>query len=156
MQHGPFTQLATQYWKPPQEQQYLVGTCCLTSPSLLTGPKLETTGNTRQTLTRNVKITHTMIGTTELVAKYFSEKMVHSAIRESVWMWSLNYHISSYEWDNRGSTWNKIRTTEYQESNTFFNIRLNSHKCYYFYGSSPSPTQHLCFTSSHDDTSWHS
>ncbi len=48
-------------------------------PSLLTGPKLETTGNTKQTLTQNVKIAHIMIGTTKLVIKYFLEKMVSSA-----------------------------------------------------------------------------
>ena len=29
MQHGLFAQLTTQYWKPLQEQQFLVGTCCL-------------------------------------------------------------------------------------------------------------------------------
>ena len=41
--------------------------------------KLENTGNTRQTLTWNGKISHAMIGTTKLVTKYFYEKMVISA-----------------------------------------------------------------------------
>ena len=40
---------------------------------------METTGNAKQTLTQNVKITHVMIGTTKLVIKYFLEKMVSSA-----------------------------------------------------------------------------
>ena len=57
----------------------MVGTCCSTSPSLLTGTKLENTGNAKQTLTQNVKIAHVVIGTTKLVIKYFLEKMVSSA-----------------------------------------------------------------------------
>ena len=68
-----------QYYKPPQEQQYLVGTCCSTYPSLLTGTKLENAGNTRQTLTRNVNIAHAVIGTTKSVTKYFLGKMVFFA-----------------------------------------------------------------------------
>ena len=62
----------------------LVGTYCLTFPSLLTGTKLETTGNVRQTLTRSMKIAHAMIGTKKLVIKYFFGMMVSSAIRKSV------------------------------------------------------------------------
>ncbi len=54
----------------------LVGTCCLTYPSLLTGTKLETTGNARQTLTQNVKIAHVVIGTTKLVIN--SSQIKHS------------------------------------------------------------------------------
>jgi hypothetical protein len=46
---------------------------------LLTGTKLKTTGNARQTLTWHMKIAHAMIGTTQLVIKYFWEKMVSSA-----------------------------------------------------------------------------
>ena len=69
----------TQYLKPPQEQQSLVGTCCSTYPSLLTGTKLEIIGSTKQTLTRPVKIAHAVIGTTRLVTKYFLKKMVSSA-----------------------------------------------------------------------------
>jgi hypothetical protein len=79
MQHEPFAQLTTQYMKPPQEQQSLVGTCCSKFPSLLTGTKLEITGSTKQTSTRNVKITHAVIGITKLVIKYFLEKMVSIA-----------------------------------------------------------------------------
>ena len=60
-------------------QQFLVGTCCLTYPSLLTGKRLETTGNAKKTLTQHVKIAHIVIGTTKLVTKYFLEKMVSSA-----------------------------------------------------------------------------
>ncbi len=37
---------------------------------------METIGNTKQTLTQNVKIAHVVIGTTKLVIKYFLEKMV--------------------------------------------------------------------------------
>ncbi len=40
---------------------------------------MENTGNTRQTLTQNVKITHAVIGTTKLVIKNFLEKMVSFA-----------------------------------------------------------------------------
>ena len=47
------------------------GTCCSTTPSLPTGTKLETTSNTRQTLKQIMKIAHAVIGTTQLVAKYF-------------------------------------------------------------------------------------
>ena len=57
----------------------MVGICCSTSPSLLTGTKLETTGNAKQTLIQHVKIAHVVIGTTKLVIKYFLEKMVSSA-----------------------------------------------------------------------------
>ena len=39
-------------------------------PSLLTGTKLENTGNTRQTLTQIVNIAHIVIGTTKMVIKY--------------------------------------------------------------------------------------
>ena len=39
----------------------------------------------------------------------------------------------------------KIKTINHEESNNFSNIRFNSHKCY-FYGLSPSPTQHRRFT----------
>jgi len=46
---------------------------------LLTGTKLETTGNAKQTSTWNVKIAHDVIGTTKLMMKYFLEKMVSSA-----------------------------------------------------------------------------
>ena len=46
---------------------------------LLTGTKLENTGNAKQTLTQNVKIAHVVVGTTKLVIKYFLEKMVSSA-----------------------------------------------------------------------------
>ena len=67
-----------QYLKPPQEQQFLVMTCRLTSASLLTGTKLENTGSTRQTLTWPMKIAHFLNGTTKLVTKYFLEKMVSS------------------------------------------------------------------------------
>jgi hypothetical protein len=42
----------------------------LTLPSLLTGTKFETTGNAKLTSTQNVKIAHTMIGTSKLVIKY--------------------------------------------------------------------------------------
>jgi len=47
-------------------------------PFLLTGTKLETTGNARQTLTWSMKIAHSMIGTTKLMIKYFLEMMVAS------------------------------------------------------------------------------
>ena len=57
----------------------LVGRCCSTSSSLLTGTKFETTGNTKLTSIQNVKITHAVIGITEFVIKYFLEKMVSSA-----------------------------------------------------------------------------
>jgi len=50
---------------------------------LLTGTKLKTTDNVKQTSTRNVKITHTMIGTTKLVIKYFLEKMVSSTTQKA-------------------------------------------------------------------------
>ena len=39
---------------------------------------METTGNTRQTLTLNMKIAHDVIGTIKFVTKYFLEKMVSS------------------------------------------------------------------------------
>ena len=35
--------------------------------------------------------------------------------REQVWKWSLDYHIGSYEWNNQGSMWNKIRMIEYKK-----------------------------------------
>jgi hypothetical protein len=56
----------------------LVWTCCLTFPSLLTGTKLETTGNANQVSRRNVEIAHAMIGTTTLVIKCFFKEMVSS------------------------------------------------------------------------------
>ncbi len=40
---------------------------------------MENTGNARQTVTRNVKIAHVVIGNTKLVTKYFFKKMVSSA-----------------------------------------------------------------------------
>ncbi len=40
MQHGPFALPITQYLKPPQVQQFLEETCCLTSHSWLTGKKI--------------------------------------------------------------------------------------------------------------------
>jgi hypothetical protein len=46
---------------------------------------LETTGNARQTLTRHVKTAHAVIGTPQLVIKYFLEKMV-SSTNQSVGM----------------------------------------------------------------------
>jgi hypothetical protein len=151
MQHGPFDQLTIQYKRPTQEQHFLVGTCCLTFPSLLTGTKLET----KQTLTWNVKIDHAMIGTAKLVIKYFLEKMVYSAIRELVWKWSLDCHISSYKWDNQSATWNKVRTTEHEESHTLFQqSNLTSIKCC-FYGLSPSPTKHACLHTAVTDISVH-
>ena len=48
-------------------------------PFMLTGTKLEITGNTKQTSTPPVKIAHAVTGTTRLVIKYFLEKMVSSA-----------------------------------------------------------------------------
>ncbi len=57
----------------------MVGTCCSTSPSLPTGTKLENIGSAKQTETRNGKIAHVVIGITNLVIKYFFEKMVSSA-----------------------------------------------------------------------------
>ena len=54
-------------------------TCCLTSPCLPTGTKLENTGNAKLTKTWNEKIAHVAIGIINLVIKYFLEKMVSSA-----------------------------------------------------------------------------
>ena len=39
---------------------------------------METTGNTKQTLTQNMKIAHVVMGSIKLVIKYFLEKMVSS------------------------------------------------------------------------------
>jgi len=57
----------------------LVGTCCSKYPSLLTGTKLENVGSVKQTKTWNGKITHDVIGTMQLVIRYFLGKMVSSA-----------------------------------------------------------------------------
>ena len=42
---------------------------------------MENAGNTKPTLTQNVKIAHVMIRTTKLVIKNFSEKMGSSTIQ---------------------------------------------------------------------------
>jgi hypothetical protein len=52
-----------------QVQQFLVRTCCLTSPSLLTGIKLENIGRAKQTKTWHRKIAHIVIGAIKLVIK---------------------------------------------------------------------------------------
>ena len=51
----------------------------MASPSLLTGIKLETIGRTKLAKPQNGKIGHVLIGITQLVIKYFLEKMVSSA-----------------------------------------------------------------------------
>ena len=81
--------------------------------SLLTGAKLETTGNAKQTLTQNVKIAHTVIGTTQLVMKYCLEKMVFSANKRVGMKVILGLHIRSYKWDIEGSMQHNVGMTEH-------------------------------------------
>ncbi len=132
----------------------MVGTCFPTYSSLLTGTKLEKTGNTRQTVTQNMKITHVMIGTTKLVTKYFSEKMV-SSTNQRVGM-SVILGLS-HQFIQMGQLGFNAEQSQNDwilgESHLFLTTRLNSHKCYFF-RLSPSYTNTYALLNSWS-LSWH-
>jgi hypothetical protein len=99
---------------------------------LLTGTKLETTGNIRQTLTQTVKIAHTVIGTTKLVIKYFFEKMASSAnqrVGMNVILWCItSVHTNGTIRVQRGTQSEQLNIRRVPP---FLARRLNSHKCYF-------------------------
>ena len=80
--------------------------------------KSENTGNTKQIATQLVRTKHVLIGITQLVTKYYWGKMVFSAKQIANMKVIFGYHISSYEWRNQDSTWDKIRTIECYKSYT--------------------------------------
>jgi hypothetical protein len=49
----------------------------------------------------------------KLVIKCWLNRWLSQQIRKLVWQWSLDYHISSHEWNAEGSTWNNIRMIEF-------------------------------------------
>jgi hypothetical protein len=79
---------------------------------LLTGTKLETTGNAKPTSTWNVKIAHVVIGITKLVIKYFLEKMISSANQRVNMKVILGISHQFIKWVNQGSRCNTIRMIE--------------------------------------------
>jgi hypothetical protein len=60
-----------------------------------------------------MKIKAAKTGTINLVTTYWWLKTVSSAKVKARWKWTLDYHVSSYEWH-----WNKIWKIKHQESDT--------------------------------------